>query len=140
MKLWTVVFLLAGYGLLLLLTAVQLRFWLDRLRPGVIGKGGRALLRLALAAAALLPVLGALLPESGPMLRIQAAGNIFLGLLIFFAAALTLLSLLSLLIRRARPAGTFSHRFAAGVLLAALTVTLAANAVGLYTAVHPRAT
>ena len=139
MKLWTVVFLLAGYGLLLLLTAVQLRFWLDRLRPGVIGKGGRALLRPALAAAALLPVLGALLPESGLMLRIQAAGNIFLGLLIFFAAALTLLSLLSLLIRRARPAGTFSHRFAAGVLLAALAVTLAANAVGLYTAVHPRA-
>ena len=141
MKIWTVVFLLTGYGLLLLLTAGQLRFWLNRLRPGLIGNRGRAILRLALTAAALLPVLGALLPESGPMLLLQAAGNLFLGLLIFFAAALTLLGLLSLLLRRLRSAGRgFSHRYAAGVLAAALALTLAANAAGLYIAVHPKVT
>ena len=140
MKIWTVVFLLAGYGLLLLLAAGLLRFWLTRWRPA-LSRGKRLCLRVVLTAAALLPVAGALLPESGWTLRLQAAGNIFLGLLLFFTGSLTLLTLAALLIRRGkRTGGPVSKRLAAGILLTACILTLAANGIGFYQAVHPKAT
>lgn len=131
------IFLLFCYTAAFVYASVQLNWWLR-----AAGASGpfRVIIVTALAGTGLVPVLGALLPESGIRSRLQAAGNVWLGFFMYFGSFLIVMHIGRGIYRLAGGRSAVQGQQAAALLTAAAAAALLITLAGYYSAHRVRTT